>query len=297
MGSHAVPALLAQTRSLNSHSRGCMDRLKNKVALVVGAGQAPGGTPGNGRAVAIRFAQEGATVVAVDMLADRAEATAALVRETGRPCLAIAADIRLEADVERMVRSTLEAFGRIDVLHNNVGVFGNDAPVASISVEGFDEILAINLRGMVLTCKHVLPVMQERQSGVVLNVSSGAATNTYRDIAYKTSKAGVVALTQSIANQYAAHGVRANCILPGLIDTPMAIEPRTKGDESLRGGIRAARDAKVPLRHKMGTAWDVANAAVFLASDEAGFITGVNLPVDGGATAQVGVGTPAYPAG
>src|SRR5690606_29158319 len=131
---------------------------------------------------------------------------------------------------------------------------------------------------------------QAQQGGVILNVGSIAALGVMnQNVAYKTSKAGVLALTQQIAIQYASFGVRANCILPGLLDTPMAIETRAKGDDSLRIKLRADRDALVPLRGKMGSAWDVANAALFLASDEAGFITGISLPIDGGCLARVGM--------
>jgi NAD(P)-dependent dehydrogenase (short-subunit alcohol dehydrogenase family) len=268
-----------------------MDRLKGKVALIVGAGQTPGLTIGNGRAVAMRFAAEGARVFAVDMSIERAGETAAAIAQEGGICTPFAADIRIEGDIVRMVEACVAAFGRIDILHNNVGVSGaaGDTTVSAISGEVFAAVHAINLHGMVMTCKHVLPLFKEQQSGVVLNVASAGAIGAYHEkIAYKTSKAGVVALTHAIATEYAEFGVRANCILPGLIDTPMAIEARAKGDDEVRQRVRAARDAMVPLRKKMGTAWDVANAAVFLASDEASFITGVNLPVDGGSLARIG---------
>lgn len=267
-----------------------MNRLKDKVALVVGAGQAPGTTIGNGRAVAKRFAAEGAAVVAVDVDLARAQATAAAIQQAGGRCLAVAADILQERDIERMVGTCVQEFGRIDVLHNNVGAAASagDAPIAQITADTFDFVQALNLRAMAMTCKHVLPLMQARQCGVILNVGSVAALSAYKNIAYKTSKAGVIALTQNIALQYAEYGIRANCILPGLIDTPMAIEARSGANETMREKIRMERSAKVPLRRRMGTAWDVAHAALFLASDEADFITGACLPVDGGALARIG---------
>lgn len=267
-----------------------MDRLTDKVALVVGAGQTPGTTVGNGRAVAIRFAAEGAAVVAVDVDMSRAQETAAFIQREGGKCLALAANILEERDIARMVAACIREFGRIDILHNNVGAGGTagDAPIGDIGSDAFDFIQTLNLRSMVMTCKHVLPLMQERQSGVILNVGSAAALSSYKNIAYKTSKAGVIALTQNIANQYAEHGIRANCLLPGLIDTPMAIEARSGSDGAARDAVRKARNAMVPLRRRMGTAWDVANAALFLASDEAQFITGTSLPIDGGALARVG---------
>jgi NAD(P)-dependent dehydrogenase (short-subunit alcohol dehydrogenase family) len=201
-----------------------------------------------------------------------------------------AADITVEADIVNMVQACIREFGRIDILHNNVGVAGaaGDAPVDSISSDVFDQIHAINLRGMVLTCKHVLPIFLSQEGGVIINVGSLAGVTRYPNIAYKTSKAGVMALTHSIATNYAARGVRANSILPGLIDTPMAIEARAKGDDDARAKIRESRNAMVPLRGRMGTAWDIASAALFLASDESAFITGVDLPVDGGLMAMRG---------
>jgi len=261
-----------------------MDRLKDKIALVVGAGQTPGTTIGNGRAAAVRFAQEGASVFAVDRDLARAVETADAITADGGRCVPFAADITVEDDIVQMVAACVEEFGRIDILHNNVGVAGaaGDAPIAAISSDAFDTIHAINLRGMVLTCKHVLPIFQQQQSGTIVNIGSLASAVAYPNIAYKTSKAGVVALTHNIATSYAQHGIRANCILPGLMDTPMAIESRAQGDEEARAKVRESRDTMVPLGGKMGTAWDVANAALFLASDESGFITGVNLPVDGG---------------
>lgn len=267
-----------------------MDRLKGKYALIVGAGQTPGTTVGNGRAVAMRFAEEGASVFAVDMDMARATATADAIKEAGGRCVPFAADITVEADIVNMVQACMNEFGRIDILHNNVGVAGaaGDAPVDSISSEVFDQIHAINLRGMVLTCKHVLPIFLNQEAGIVINVGSLAAVTLYKNIAYKTSKAGVMALTHSIATNYASHGIRANSILPGLVDTPMAIESRAKGDDAERAKVRETRNAMVPLRGKMGSAWDIANAAVFLASDESAFITGVDLPVDGGLMAMRG---------
>ena len=179
---------------------------------------------------------------------------------------------------------------RIDILHNNVGisVAGNDAPVTDITVEAFDHIMAVNLRGMVLACKHALPVMRAQESGSIINISSIAAWVSYPLVAYKTSKMAVVGLTEQLAIQNAQYGIRANVILPGLMDTPMAVDTRARLTGRPREDIAAERDAKVPLRGKMGTAWDVANAALFLASDEAGFVTGVSLPVDGGANVRVG---------
>jgi NAD(P)-dependent dehydrogenase (short-subunit alcohol dehydrogenase family) len=267
-----------------------MGRLEGKIAVVVGAGQGPGETLGNGRATALRFAQEGARVACVDSALDRAEATAALIREAGGEAMALAADVTATETLKSMVDAVMAKWGRIDVLHNNVGVSiaAGDAPLKDITEEAFDRVCAINLRGMVMTCKLVVPIMQAQKAGAIVNISSTAAISTNANVAYKATKAAVVAFTQQLANEGAPHGIRANSILPGLLDTPMAIDTRVRETGQSREVLVADRDKRVPLRGRMGTAWDVANAALFLASDEADFITGVALAVDGGATARVG---------
>jgi NAD(P)-dependent dehydrogenase (short-subunit alcohol dehydrogenase family) len=264
-------------------------RLKDKVAIVVGAGQSPGEGMGNGRATVLRFAQEGAKVLAVDNNVDSAEETAAMARQSGGDCVAFAADVTRETTLAAMVAAARQRWGRIDVLHYNVGVSiaGGDAPLAEITEAAFDRIAVVNLRGAMMACKHVVPVMRAQRSGVILTISSVAAWEQYPNVAYKATKAALIAFTQQIAIQNAEFGIRANVILPGLMDTPMAVDTRARVSGKSRAEVAAARDARVPLRHKMGTAWDVANAALFLASDEAGFITGVALPVDGGALVNI----------
>ncbi len=258
------------------------------MAIVVGAGQTPGDTIGNGRATAVLFAREGAKVVAVDRDLASAEETAGMIREEGGFADALEADATREDDCRELAARVAESHGRIDVLHNNVGIGGADAGPAHIAEEVWDRILAVNLKSVVFPCKHVLPVMREQRSGVITNVSSVAAVCSTGIVAYKTSKAGVNAYTQSLAIGNAKHGIRANVIMPGLMNTPMAIEGISRGRGVDKAKLIAERDAMVPLRARMGTAWDVANAALFLASDEAGFITGVALPVDGGQSARVG---------
>lgn len=265
-------------------------RLREKVAVVVGAGQSPGEGIGNGRATALIFAREGAKVIAVDRTLDAAQETVDLIAGEDGAAVAAVADITDEAAIAAVVETTLADYGRIDILHNNVGISvgGGDASVTEIDEAAFDLITAVNLRGMVMTCKHVLPAMREQQSGSIINISSIAATTSFPNVAYKTSKAGVIALTEQLAYENAHYGVRANAILPGLMDTPMAVDTRARMWNKPRAEIVAERDAKVPLRGKMGSGWDVAYAALFLASDEANFITGVSLPVDGGASVRRG---------
>jgi NAD(P)-dependent dehydrogenase (short-subunit alcohol dehydrogenase family) len=265
-------------------------RLVDKVAVVIGAGQSPGEGMGNGRATVLRFAQEGAKVLAVDRDLVSAEETAGMVAKAGGICVACEADVTREATLAAAMTEAQARFGRLDILHYNVGVSiaGGDAPILEISEEVFDRLCAINLRGAVMACKHALPIMRAQQSGVIITISSVAAWEQNPNDAYKATKAAMVALTQQIAIQNAAYGIRANVILPGLMDTPMAVDTRARVSGKSRAEIAAQRDARVPLRGRMGTAWDVANAAVFLASDEANFITGVALPVDGGALVRIG---------
>src|SRR5438094_9834302 len=265
-------------------------RLKDKVAIVVGAGQSPGEGMGNGRATVLRFAQEGAKVLAVDNKLSSAEETVAMTRQSGGECIAFQADVTKEATLVAMIEATQRRWGRIDVLHYNVGVSiaGGDAPLDQITEAAFDRIATINLRGAIMACKHVVPVMRAQRSGVILTISSVAAWEQYPNVAYKATKAALIAFTQQLAIQNAEFGVRANVILPGLMDTPMAVDTRARVSGKSRAEVAASRDARVPLRHRMGTACDVANAALFLASDEANFITGVALPVDGGALVRIG---------
>jgi NAD(P)-dependent dehydrogenase (short-subunit alcohol dehydrogenase family) len=265
-------------------------RLLDKIAVVIGAGQSPGEGVGNGRATALRFAREGACVLAVDRNLASAEETAAMIATEGGQCLAFEADVTKEATLAAAIEFAVEHWQRIDILHNNVGVSieGGDAKLEEITEAIFDRVSAINLRGTIMACKHALPFMREQRSGVILNISSIAAWIDYPLVTYKATKAALIAFTQQIAIQNAPFGVRANVILPGLMNTPMAVDTRVRSSGQSRAEIVAQRNAKVPLSNRMGTAWDVANAALFLASDEAQFITGVALPVDGGALTRIG---------
>jgi NAD(P)-dependent dehydrogenase (short-subunit alcohol dehydrogenase family) len=265
-------------------------RLKDRIAIVVGAGQSPGEGMGNGRAAAITFAREGASVLCVDRNLASAQETAGLIEAKGGKAIAFEADVTKERDIKAMVEDAQKRWGRIDVLHNNVGVSlaGGDAELLSITEQAIDNCVAINLKSCILAAKYTIPIMRRQRSGAIINISSMAAITVYPYVAYKATKAAMIAFTEQLAYQNAEYGIRANVILPGLMDTPMAVDTRVKAFGKTRAQVAAERDAKVPLRGKMGTAWDVANAALFLASDEASFITGVTLPVDGGASVRRG---------
>jgi NAD(P)-dependent dehydrogenase (short-subunit alcohol dehydrogenase family) len=266
-------------------------RLEGKVAVIIGAGQSPGEGIGNGRATTLRFAREGARILAVDRLTAAAAETAAMAAREGAECVPFEADVTSEPTLAAAMRAAEARWGRIDILHNNVGVSiaGGDKPLDELTEEAFDRVCAINLRGTIMACKHVLPIMRRQRSGAIINISSVAAReNSYPLVAYKATKAAMIAFTEQLALQNASYGIRANSILPGLMDTPMAVDTRARASNRSRAEVAAERNAKVPLRGRMGTAWDVASAALFLASDEANFITGVALPVDGGALVRVG---------
>jgi NAD(P)-dependent dehydrogenase (short-subunit alcohol dehydrogenase family) len=263
-------------------------RLAGKVAIVVGAGQTPGETIGNGRATALLFAREGARVLAVDRRGDSAEETCARVAEEGGEAVAFEADVSREAGCRALVEACVERFGRIDVLHNNVGIGDGDAGPTRLEEAAWDRIFQVNLKSVVLTCKHALPAMRRQGGGAITNVSSAAAVCSTGMVAYKTSKAAIHAYTHALAMAGARDGVRANVIMPGLMNTPMAIEGLSRARGVPREELIRQRDALVPLRGGMGSAWDVAWAAVYLASDEARFVTGIVLPVDGGQSARIG---------
>ena len=257
-------------------------RVEGKAAIVVGGGQTNGETVGNGRAAALVLAREGARVVVADRHLHSAQDTVDMIKREGGDASACAADVTDEEAVRRLIATALERLGRLDILHNNVGasLALGDAVATDLTEEAFDRSFAVNLKSMWLACKHALPALRETE-GSIVNISSMAARNAYPLVGYKTTKAGVVALTENLAAGNAQYGVRANSILPGLMNTPMAIEARV-AQGGAREEVIASRDRRVPLRRRMGTGWDVAYAALFLHSDEARFITGVSLAVDGG---------------
>jgi NAD(P)-dependent dehydrogenase (short-subunit alcohol dehydrogenase family) len=265
-----------------------MKRLEDRVAVVVGAGQTPGETVGNGRATAITFAREGALLVLADRDQNSLEETADLSKAEGATVATVLADVAADDGPDRIVQGALDAFGRLDILHNNVGIGAGDGPPHHLDDDVFDRIVAVNLRAMWRTCRAAVPPLRAAGNGAIVNISSLAAIAAAGNLtAYKVSKAGVNALTQNLAITNAKYGLRANAIMPGFIDTPMAVDAPARDMAADRGELAALRAAAVPLG-RQGTAWDVANAALFLASDEAAFITGVLLPVDGGQAARVG---------
>lgn len=259
-------------------------RLEGRVALVFGAGSIGDGW-GNGKAAAVAYARNGARVVAIDLNAEAAAVTREIVLAEGNQAISVAADVTRLAEVERAVAFALERWGRIDILHNNVGITSQGGPVET-SEETWDRVMAVNVKSMFLTCKCVLPTMEAQGSGAIVNIGAlgGVRWTGYAYCAYAASKGAVNSLTQSIALQYAARGIRANCILPGVMDTPH-IYSQIAGFYENQQAMVEARNRLSPTG-KMGDGWDVANAAVFLASDEARYINGVELLVDGGMHAR-----------
>lgn len=260
-------------------------RLHDKVAIVFGAGSSGPGW-GNGKAAAVAFAREGASVVCVDLVAAAAEETAQIITSEGYAGEAVTANVSDLVSVETAVGRALDRFGRIDILHNNVGVTDMAGP-EELDEERWHRAVELNVGSIFRTCKAVLPHMRERKSGAIVNISSLASIRWvgYPYFSYYATKAAVNHATVAIALQYAPYGIRANAILPGLIDTPL-IYKQISGQYDSVDAMVAARNRLVPLGH-MGDAFDVANAAVFLASDEAKFITGVCLPVDGGQSCSI----------
>lgn len=260
-----------------------MQRLQDRVAIVTGAGSSGSGW-GNGKATAVTFAREGARVFATDINEAAMAETCEIIREEGGTCVPFRADVSKSSDVEELVRSCVAAFGRVDVLHNNVGI-NRKGGAATLSEADWDLVIDSNLKSMFLTCRAVLPVMERQGKGAIVNVSSITAIRYARRpyIAYATSKGGILAFTRTLAVEYAGKGIRANAILPGHIDTPMVHVDNPPHPGGAEGFIKE-RNTWVPMG-RMGSAWDVANAALFLASDEASYITGTELIVDGGLTA------------
>ena len=262
------------------------DRLKDKVAIVSGAGSVGPGW-GNGKATAVLFAREGAKVFAVDINLTAAEETKGIIDKEGGDCAVHQADVSKSDQVRAMVNRCIEVYGRIDILYNNVGIVEVGGPVDATE-ESWDRVVAVNLKSQFLTCKYVLPHMESQGGGAIVNISSiaGIRYTGVPYISYSATKAAILQLTQSIALEYAEKNIRANTILPGLMNTPMIVEPlkQAYADGDVEKMIKI-RNEQCPMK-KMGDAWDVAYVALFLASDEAKYITGAQLVVDGGITCK-----------
>jgi NAD(P)-dependent dehydrogenase (short-subunit alcohol dehydrogenase family) len=266
-------------------------RLKSKTALIFGAGTSASGI-GNGAAIAIRMAEQGALVIAADKDLQAVLRTQSYIQGTGGRCEVMMADVCEENQIREATRFALDINGRVDVLVNNVGIVTLGGP-EDIDAEDWDRAFEINVRSAFLTCKHVLPGMREARGGAIVNVSSLASIRWGGTpfCAYTASKAALNAFGQSVAMQYAALGIRCNTILLGLIDSPLVREQLVTSDPAGIAHLLAARNAMCPTG-AMGTPWDAAEAAVFLASDEARYINGVELVVDGGLRNQVAAPQP-----
>lgn len=261
------------------------ERLKGKVALVTGAGSVGSGW-GNGKAAAVLFAREGAKVLAADINPAAVAETKEIIAREGGVCETFSCDVAKGAQVEAMVEACVAAFGRIDVLHNNVGIVEVGGPVET-SEASWDRVTEVNLKSMFLTCKYALPHMERARMGAIVNIASiaGIRWTGVPYISYSATKAAVIQLTRVVALQYAGKGIRANSILPGLMNTPMVHASLVGAYGADAEEMVRRRDAQCPMG-RMGDAWDVAYAALFLASDEARYITGAELVVDGGLTAR-----------
>jgi NAD(P)-dependent dehydrogenase (short-subunit alcohol dehydrogenase family) len=267
------------------------ERMKGKVVVVVGAGSIGEGW-GNGKAASVLYAREGAKVFACDMNLKAAETTRDLIRAEGNVCQAYQCDATDVEQVEKMVAECVRQFGAIHVLHNNIGISEMGGPV-ELSEDVWDRVMNVNLKSFFFTCKHCLPVIEKNprdedgQRGAVVNIASiaGIRWSGVSYISYSTSKGALIPFTRSVALEYASRGIRANCVLPGLMNTPMVHQAHVVSSyaESPEA-MRAKRDAQCPTG-KMGDAWDTAHAALFLASNEAKYVNGTQIIVDGGLTA------------
>jgi NAD(P)-dependent dehydrogenase (short-subunit alcohol dehydrogenase family) len=261
------------------------DRLKDKVTIIFGAGSVGPGW-GNGKATAVLFARNGAHVICVDVKHQAAQETVDIIRSEGGAASAFDCDVTNSAAVRDVVNKAVDQHGRIDVLHNNVGYATMGGPI-ELDEAAWHRTLDLNLTSCFITCKHVLPHMLQRRSGSIINVSSVAAIRYtgYPYVAYYAAKAAVNNFTMGLALQYAKDGIRVNAVMPGLMNTPLIFQ-QISGQYKNAEEMVKARDAACPMG-RMGTAWDIAKAALFLASEDAEYITGVSLPVDGGLSCRI----------
>ena len=261
-------------------------RLQNRIAIVTGAGSVGPGW-GNGRATCVRFAEEGAKIFAVDRDPGKTAETVERVTAVGGEIVTYQCDVTSNESVAAMVKACVDRFGRIDVLVNNVGGSAHGGPV-DMPEEVWDAQVDYNLKSVFLTCKHVLPIMERQKSGAIVNVASTSGirfTGAFQ-VGYAATKAGVIQLSRVVAVQYAAKGIRVNTVVPGQLHTPM-VEARLARQRA-GGDVKALleqRQKRIPIGF-MGDGRDTANAALFLASDEARFVTGTEIVVDGGMTVR-----------
>lgn len=250
-------------------------RLKDKVALITGAGS------GIGRATALLFAREGAEVVVVDYNEDTARETVDLIKKDGGEAIFIKADVSKSGEVQNMIKETVKKYGKIDVLYNNAGIEGEQAPTAECSEENFDRVIAVNLKGEFLGMKYGIQQMLKQGGGVIINTSSAAGLVGFPGIpAYCASKGGIIQLTRTAALEYATRNIRINAICPGVIWTPMIERFTGKNEEMVK------QFSEIEPVKRLGKPEEVAALALFLASDDASFITGAAVTVDGGYTAE-----------
>jgi len=262
-----------------------MGRLQGKVAIVSGAGSIAEGWS-NGKATAVLFAREGAKVFAVDRDLRAAEETRSIILAEGGECTAHQCDVSIAADVEKMIAACLNAYGRVDILFNNVGVQTVGGPL-ELSEADWDRLMTVNVKSMYLTCRAAIPAMLKQGGGAIVNNSSTAGIRfTYPNVGYAASKGAVRQLTQNIGVQYAAKGIRCNAVLPGYIATPRIMDRLKRSNPDDYEEKIHERLSQVPAG-RLGTAWDVAYAVLYLASDEAAFVNATELVVDGGQTASV----------
>ncbi len=262
-------------------------RLKDKVAIVAGAGQREGEGLGNGRATAVQFAREGARLVMANRSLASLEETRKQIESEGFSAICIQADVSKEADCANLMAEAVKAYGRIDILHNNVGIGGMEGDTVNIEQQMWDDMMNINLRGAMFLSKHVLPIMRSQKSGCITHVGSTGAYMSLPLIAYRLSKSALNEFTRWLAYENAPHNIRCNMLMLGFIDTPMAIEGYHAATGTPRDELRKQRDKTVPMG-RMGSPWETAKVAAFLASDEASYITGAVLPMDGGLLTRVG---------
>ncbi len=259
------------------------NRVKGKVAIVTGAGSAGPGM-GNGKASAILYAREGAKVMVADYRLDAVEETEKIIKQEGGECVTFKADVSKSSDCKSMVEKCIEIYGKIDILHNNVGILIFGGPI-ELSEEDWDRVVDVNLKSMFLTCKYALPYMIKQGNGSIINISSVAGIRAMAapTISYEATKAGIIGLTRDIAIQYAAKGIRANTILPGYMRTPMVAASVKQAYGKDIDEVHRKRDAMCPTGHQ-GEAWDVAYMALYLASDESKYVSASSFVVDGGIT-------------